>query len=85
MIGLCRWPEIPMFTGARNVSVLIRAQRNGGKPDGEIGVGWSGSALLYPDRDSSTRGILHLHGQCRNKTDRRGDSSAWVDVTERVH
>jgi hypothetical protein len=43
MIGLCRWPEIPMFTGARNVSVLIRAQRNGGKPDGEIGVGRSGS------------------------------------------
>jgi len=43
------------------------------------------SALLYPDRDSSTRGVVHLHGQCRNKTDHRGDSSAWVDVTERVH
>jgi len=43
------------------------------------------SALLYPDRDSSTRGILHMHGQCRNTTDHRGDSSAWVDVTERVH
>jgi hypothetical protein len=43
------------------------------------------SALLYPDRDSSTRGVVHLHGQCRNKTDHRGDSGAWVDVTERVH
>jgi len=26
-----------------------------------------------------------MHGQCRNTTDHRGDSSAWVDVTERVH
>lgn len=43
------------------------------------------SALLYPDRDSASRGVLHLHGQCRNKTDHRGDSNAWVDVTARVH
>ena len=35
--------------------------------------------------DSPARGVVHLHGQCRNKTDHRGDSSAWVDVTERVH
>jgi hypothetical protein len=42
------------------------------------------SALLYPDRNSSARGVMHLHGQCRNKTDHRGDSSVWVDVTDRV-
>jgi hypothetical protein len=43
------------------------------------------SALLYPDRNSSARGVMYLHGQCRNKTDHRSDSSVWVDVTERVH
>jgi hypothetical protein len=43
------------------------------------------SALLYPDGPSSTRGVLNLHGQCRNTTDHRGDAAAWVDVTDRLH
>jgi hypothetical protein len=29
---------MPMFDGVHNVAVLIRAERNGGQPDGEIGV-----------------------------------------------
>jgi hypothetical protein len=43
------------------------------------------SALLYPDGPSSTRGAVHIHGRCRNTTDHRGDSAAWVDVIDHLH
>jgi hypothetical protein len=43
------------------------------------------SALLYPDGASSTRGLVQIHGRCRNTTDHRGDSAAWNDVTDRLH
>jgi hypothetical protein len=40
------------------------------------------SALLYPDRDSSTRGVVRIHGPCRDITDHRRDSTAWLDITD---
>lgn len=42
------------------------------------------SALLYPESASSTHGVARIHGQCRNTTDHRSDSTAWVDVTDRL-
>jgi len=74
---------------AAAAALVAHGWREGPPPNQHL-FGWNlskdgVSALLYPDRDSSTRGVLHLHGQCRNTTDHRGDSSAWVDVTERVH
>jgi hypothetical protein len=42
------------------------------------------NALLYPDGDSSTRGVVHIHGQCRDTTDHRRDSAAWIDITNRL-
>ncbi len=42
------------------------------------------SALLYPEADSTTRGVARIHGPCRNTTDHRSDSAAWVDITDRL-
>lgn len=41
------------------------------------------NALLFPDRDSTTRGIGRIYGQCHDMTSHRG--AAWVDVTDRLH
>jgi hypothetical protein len=41
------------------------------------------NALLYPDRDSTTRGIGRIYGQCHDMNSHRG--AAWVDVTDRMH
>jgi hypothetical protein len=43
------------------------------------------STLVYPDADSPTRGVLRIHGECRDVIDHRRDATAWVDVTERLH
>ena len=42
------------------------------------------SALMYPESASSKHGVARIHGQCRNTTDHRNDSTAWVDVTGRL-
>jgi hypothetical protein len=41
------------------------------------------SALLYPDRDSTTHGIGRIYGQCHDMNSHHG--AAWVDVTDRLH
>lgn len=43
------------------------------------------SVLLYPEENSATNGVAQIHGQCRNRSDHRRDSTAWVDVTDRLH
>src|SRR6201996_2988978 len=40
------------------------------------------SALLYPDRDSTTHGIGRIYGQCHDMSAR--PAAAWIDVTDRL-
>ena len=40
-------------------------------------------AILYPDRDSTTRGVGRIYGQCHDMNSHRG--AEWVDVTDRLH
>jgi hypothetical protein len=40
------------------------------------------NALLYPDRDSTARGIGRIYGRCHDMNSHRG--AAWVDVTDRL-
>jgi len=42
------------------------------------------SALMYPESASSRHGVARIHGQCRDTTDHRNDSTAWVDVTDQL-
>jgi len=41
------------------------------------------NAILYPDRDSTTRGVGRIYGQCHDMNSHRG--AEWVDVTDRLH
>lgn len=42
------------------------------------------TAILYRDDDDPNLGIARLYGQCRNMTDHRNDTTAWVDVTDQI-
>jgi len=42
------------------------------------------TAILYRDDDYPNLGVARLYGQCRNMNDHRRDTTAWVDVTDRV-
>jgi hypothetical protein len=42
------------------------------------------TAILYRDSDYSNRGIARLYGQCRNMNNHRGDTTAWVDITDQL-
>jgi hypothetical protein len=41
------------------------------------------NAILYPDRDSTTRGVGRIYGQCHDMNSHRG--MEWVDVTDRLY
>lgn len=41
-------------------------------------------ARLYPDSDSPRQGIGRIYGQCRDMTNHRDDSTAWVDISDRL-
>jgi hypothetical protein len=41
-------------------------------------------AILYRDSDYPNRGIGRLYGQCRNMNNHRGDTTAWVDITDQL-
>src|ERR1700730_15572067 len=41
------------------------------------------NAILYPDRDSTTRGVGRIYGQCHDMNSHRG--AAWIDVTDQLH
>ena len=43
------------------------------------------NAILYPDSDSSRHGVARIYGQCHDMNTHRNDSTAWVDVTDRLH
>jgi hypothetical protein len=42
------------------------------------------TAILYQDSDYPNRGIARLYGQCRNMNNHRGDTTAWVDITDQL-
>src|ERR1700730_7414561 len=41
------------------------------------------NAILYPDRESTTRGVGRIYGQCHDMNSHRG--AAWIDVTDQLH
>lgn len=43
------------------------------------------TAFLYRDSDSPKGGVARIYGQCNNMTSHRGDSTGWVDITDRLH
>jgi hypothetical protein len=43
------------------------------------------NAILYPDRDSPTRGVARIYGQCHDISDHRGAKADWTDITDRLH
>jgi hypothetical protein len=42
------------------------------------------NAIVYQDSDSSNHGVARIYGQCRNMNNHRGDSTAWIDITDRL-
>jgi hypothetical protein len=42
------------------------------------------TAILYRDSDHPDRGIARIYGQCRNMNNHRGDTTAWVDITNQL-
>lgn len=42
------------------------------------------TAIVYRDDDYANRGIARLYGQCRDMTDHRNDTTAWVDITDQI-
>jgi hypothetical protein len=42
------------------------------------------TAILYQDSDSAKHGVARIYGQCRNMNNHRGDSTAWIDVTDQL-
>jgi hypothetical protein len=43
------------------------------------------NAILYPDRDTPTRGVARIYGQCHDMSDHRGAKAEWIDITDRLH
>jgi hypothetical protein len=52
-----------------------------GKSFSKAGV----TAILYQDSDSEKRGVARIYGQCNDMNNHRGDSTAWVDITDQLH
>ncbi len=42
------------------------------------------TTIVYLQSEQPDLGVLRVYGQCRNMNDHRGDSTAWVDVTDRL-
>jgi hypothetical protein len=42
------------------------------------------TATLYPDSNSPRHGIARIYGQCRDMNNHRGESIAWVDITDKL-
>jgi hypothetical protein len=43
------------------------------------------NAIVYQDSDSEDRGVARIYGQCSNMSNHRGDSTAWIDISDRLH
>jgi hypothetical protein len=43
------------------------------------------NAILYPDGDSSARGVARIYGQCHDMSDHNGAKAEWIDITDRLH
>ncbi|HEY6857965.1 MAG TPA: hypothetical protein VI194_17360 [Mycobacterium sp.] len=42
------------------------------------------NAIVYPDSDAANNGVARIYGQCHNMNNHRGDSTTWIDVTDRL-
>jgi hypothetical protein len=75
------------YFGAIAAAMVARGWREGLPPNQHMfgrnlskdGV----NAILYPDRDSTTRGVGRIYGQCHEMNSHRG--AEWVDVTDRLY
>ena len=83
---------MPSGTGARRLPAgrRVRAGRPTagceGLPPGGHAFGKSltkdaVTAIIYRHDDDVNLGVLRLYGECRNRSDHRNDTTAWVDVT----
>jgi hypothetical protein len=44
------------------------------------------TASIYPDSNSAAHhGVARIYGQCHDMNNHRGESSAWVDITDQLH
>jgi hypothetical protein len=43
------------------------------------------TASIYPDSNSPAHGVARIYGQCHDMNNHRGESSAWVDITDQLH
>jgi hypothetical protein len=78
----------PYFRGV-SAALVARGWREGLPPNQHMfgrnlskdGV----NAILYPDRDTPTRGVARIYGQCHDMSDHRGSKAEWTDITARLH
>jgi len=40
--------------------------------------------IVYLQSENPGLGVLRIYGQCRNMNDHRNDSTAWIDITDRL-
>ena len=43
------------------------------------------NAILYLDSETASHGVARIYGQCRDMNNHRGESTAWIDITDRLH
>ena len=43
------------------------------------------TASLYPDSSSPAHGVARVYGRCHDMNNHRGESPAWVDITDQLH
>jgi hypothetical protein len=39
------------------------------------------TAIIYPQSDDPSVGVLRAYGECRNVNDHRRDTTGWIDIT----
>lgn len=86
--------DIPSITETpayfRQVATALRARgwteglEPNNHPGGKIMAKDGVSALFYRNPDVPGRGVLQIHGECRNVTDHTADASGFVDITDRL-
>ncbi|WP_375488215.1 hypothetical protein [uncultured Mycobacterium sp.] len=42
------------------------------------------TAIIYRDSDYPTLGVARVYGQCRNVSDHRTDTTAWIEISDQI-
>ena len=77
--------ETPKFFGAIASAMTARGFTEGAPPNlhplGRTFTRAGVTVIFYRNDDASTRGTMHVYGECRNVSDHRLDTTGWVDIT----